>query len=147
AGRTFPGVWSPRHWVRSSPDGSRIAFLMRDDAGGVQLWIVSPNGGTPTRVTRNPSNIASAFSWSPDGRHIAHVIGNSVCVTDAITGQTVHLTVALPIETGPRPEACVFSPNGRHIAYVRPVCTPGGVFNQVFVVDAPAAVAKDSPDT
>ena len=35
-GRRFPGVaQSPRHWLRSSPDGGRIAFLMKDDAGVV----------------------------------------------------------------------------------------------------------------
>jgi Tol biopolymer transport system component len=118
---------------------------MRDDAGVVQIWTVSPNGGPPTQVTRNPWDIASAFSWSPDGRQIAHVIGNSVCVTDVISGQTVRLTVALPIETSPRPEACVFSPDGRSIAFVRPAPADGRLVNQVFIVDTPAADAKDSP--
>jgi hypothetical protein len=36
AQRKFPGIQGPRHWLRSSPDGSRIAFLMKDDAGVVQ---------------------------------------------------------------------------------------------------------------
>src|SRR5207302_6520048 len=45
--RKHPGLQGPRHWLRSSPDGSRIAFLMRDDDGIVQLWTVSPNGGAP----------------------------------------------------------------------------------------------------
>jgi Protein of unknown function (DUF3748)/Dipeptidyl peptidase IV (DPP IV) N-terminal region len=135
--RKFPGVWRPRHWVRSSPDGSRIAFLMRDDGGVVQLWTVSPNGGTPVQITHNPWDIASAVTWNPDGRRIAHVVGNSICVTDTKTGKTVRLTVALTPETFPRPEACVFSPDGRQIAYVRQV--PAGLdwYNQVFVCDVP----------
>jgi hypothetical protein len=137
AGRKFPGVWRPRHWLRSSPDGSRIAFLMRDENGVVQLWTVSPNGGDPLRVTANASDIASAFTWSPDGQRIAHVLGNSVCVSDANTGKTVRLTVALPPGSAPRPEACVFSPDGRRIAYVRPVPTGGTVYNQIFVCDVP----------
>ena len=37
AERKFPGLQGPRHWLRCSPDGSRIAFLMKDDAGIVQL--------------------------------------------------------------------------------------------------------------
>jgi hypothetical protein len=28
AGRKYPGISGPRHWLRSSPDGSQIAFLM-----------------------------------------------------------------------------------------------------------------------
>ena len=46
ADRKFPGIQGPRHWLRSSPDGSQIAFLMKDNAGGAQLWAVSPNGST-----------------------------------------------------------------------------------------------------
>ena len=34
ADRPYPGIITePRHWVRSSPAGDRIAFLARDDAG------------------------------------------------------------------------------------------------------------------
>jgi hypothetical protein len=29
----------PRHWVRSNPQATQIAFLMRDDNGIVQLWL------------------------------------------------------------------------------------------------------------
>ena len=137
ADRKFPGVCRPRHWVRSSPDGSRIAFLMRDDAGIVQLWTVSPTGGPPSQLTSNPWDVASAFTWSPDGRRIAHVIGNSVCVTDADSGATTRLTVASPGRPAPRPEACVFSPDGSRIAYVRPVPSGGIVYNQVFVCAVP----------
>jgi WD40 repeat protein len=137
ADRKYPGVWYPRHWLRSSPDGSRIAFLLHDDVGVVQLWTVSPNGGPPTQVTREPFSIASAFTWSPDGRHIAHVIRNSVCVTDVMTGQTVSLTGGPTPGAFPRHEACVFSPDGRRIAYVRPVPDGDRVYNQIFICDVP----------
>lgn len=36
----------PRHWVRSNPQGTQIAFLMRDDNGIVQLWLISPEGAS-----------------------------------------------------------------------------------------------------
>ncbi|HWH70415.1 MAG TPA: DUF3748 domain-containing protein, partial [Candidatus Sulfotelmatobacter sp.] len=134
AERKFPGLQGPRHWLRSSPDGSRIAFLMKDDAGVVQLWTVSPNGGEPRQLTRNPWPIASAFTWSPDGRFIAHTLDNSVCVTETFTGQTTRMTVRNEDASAPRPEACVFSPDGQRIAFVRPVSTPQGQFNQVFLV-------------
>jgi hypothetical protein len=134
AGRKHPGIQGPRHWLRSSPNGSRIAFLMRDDSGLVQLWTISPNGGTPKQVTRNPWNIASAFSWSPDGRLIACVMDNSVFVIDVHSGLCTRVTSRSPDDLAPRPEACVFSPDGQAIAYMRRVETGGAIFNQVFTV-------------
>jgi len=58
AERKHPGLQGPRHWLRSSPDGERIAFLMKDEAGVVQFWTVSPNGGPPRQVTDNPWDVA-----------------------------------------------------------------------------------------
>ena len=81
ADRSHPGLQGPRHWLRSSPDGSQIAFLMRDDEGVIQLWSISPNGGDIRQVTRNPFDITSSFTWSPDGTSITYIADNSVFVT------------------------------------------------------------------
>jgi uncharacterized protein DUF3748/dipeptidyl peptidase IV (DPP IV)-like protein len=135
ADRKFPGLQGPRHWLRSSPDGSQIAFLMRDDAGVVQLWSVSPNGGAPQQITRNKFDIASAFTWSPSGRSIAYVADNSVFVTDVATGESTRITARCDDASSPLPEACVFSPDGQQIAFVRPVKTDDKVCNQIFVVN------------
>jgi hypothetical protein len=132
--RKYPGIAGPRHWLRSSPDGSRIAFLMKDDAGVVQLWTVSPNGGAPAQITHNGTPIASAFSWSPDGHSIAHVLDGSIAVTDVACGRTQRVTPLAPDDQAPRPEACVFSPDGSQIAYVKTV----DGFNQVFCVQSSA---------
>lgn len=134
AGRKFPGIQGPRHWLRSSPDGCRIAFLMKDDAGIVQLWTVSPNGGHPRQVTHNPWSIASAFNWSPDGKSICHIMDDSVFLTDVNTGRGTRLTRRSPDTRAPRPEACVFSPDGTKIAYVRPAVAGEQTFNQIFCV-------------
>jgi hypothetical protein len=128
ADRKYPGLCGPRHWLRSSPDGTRIAFLMKDDAGVGQLWTISPEGGQPTQLTHNPHPIASAFTWSPDGRFIAYAMDASICLTDTTTGQTRRLTPR-DVEHPARPEACVFSPDGSQIAYVRTI----DGFNQIFV--------------
>jgi len=134
--RKYPGLQGPRHWLRSSPDGSRIAFLMRDDAGVVQVWSVSPNRGQPHQVTHNSFDVASAFSWSADGSTIAYVADNSVFATDVRSGVSTRLTPRANDASAPRPEACVFSPDSSRIAYVRPVARDGAVFNQIFVVNA-----------
>ncbi|MCG8708457.1 DUF3748 domain-containing protein [Brenneria sp. 4F2] len=129
--RRYPGVVNqPRHWLRSSPDGSEIAFLMRDDAGIVQLWTVSPNGGEPRQVTHTESGIQSAFSWHPQGRTLAFVCDNSIMLCDAGSGNLVRQTARTV--NAPSPDAVVFSPDGRYIAYMREI----DGFNQIFVVAA-----------
>ncbi|MDX1965065.1 MAG: DUF3748 domain-containing protein [Pirellulales bacterium] len=133
ASEPYPGIAGPRHWLQSSPDGAQIAFLRRDAAGVVQLWTVSPLGGPPRQVTHNAADIGSAFTWSPDGRLIAHVLAGRVCVTEVATGKTRFLTE--PAELAARPLACVFSPRGDQIAYVQPVRDAGGkIWNQIWVV-------------
>jgi len=144
ANRRHPGIDGPRHWLRSSPDGSRIAFLMRDDGGAVQIFTTSPNGGEPTQVTHDARGVASSFGWSPDGRRIAYAADGCVFVADVAGGTSTQLTERTT-DAPPRPEACVFSPDGRRVAFMRSVAgsrTQGGesaavVRNQIFVVDVP----------
>ncbi|HYO25201.1 MAG TPA: DUF3748 domain-containing protein [Lacipirellulaceae bacterium] len=135
AERKHPGVFGPRHWPRSSPDGGLIAFLMRDDEGTVQLWTVPPAGGEPRQATRDSSPVTSAFSWNPQGTHIAYLADDSVFLVEAATGRARRTTPSTSGTAGPRPEACVFSPDGRSIALVRPAPVRGGVVNQIHVVD------------
>lgn len=141
ADRPHPGIQGPRHWLRSSPDGTRIALLMRDEGGVVQMWTVSPAGDV-RQLTRSPFPIASAFTWSPAGDALACVADGSVCLVDAADGHVRRLTPPVHDATAPRPEACVFSPDGKRIACLRTVPTPlpgGGQrdCNQVFVVALP----------
>ncbi|MEX2671853.1 MAG: DUF3748 domain-containing protein [Phycisphaeraceae bacterium] len=135
ADRKHPGIQGPRHWLRSSPDGEHIAFLMKDDAGVVQLWTISPRGGPPAQLTRNVCDIASAFTWSPCGRWIAHAMDNSIFATQLATGRSVRLTPRTDDASAPRPEACVFSPDGSMIAFVRTLPHEHDkTFNQICVV-------------
>jgi len=111
-----------------------VAFLMKDDAGVIQLWTVSPNGGPPIQRTANAHDIDSTFTWSNDGKRIAHIMDNSVCVTDAATGRTTRLTARTDDAIAPRPEACVFSPNGDYIAFVRRLTENGQASNHICIV-------------
>ena len=136
ADAVHPGLQGPRHWVRSSPDGERIACLARDEIGVVQLFTVSPRGGELRQLTRHRSSIDSAFTWSPAGDRLSCVIDGSVSLVDARDGDVVRLTPPRNA-SAPRPEACVFSPDGRRVAYVRRVGNAAGEFNQLFTVDVP----------
>jgi hypothetical protein len=138
ANRRHPGIQGPRHWLRSSPDGTRIAYLARNDAGVVQLFTVSPTGGAPAQLTTSPFGIASSFTWSPDGRWITCVIDGSVCLVDTADGHCHRLTPPARAQSAPRPEACVFSPDGERIAHVRRLPgADGASHNQIFVVEVP----------
>ncbi|HGT2362810.1 TPA: DUF3748 domain-containing protein [Yersinia enterocolitica] len=120
AERCFPGLaTSPRHWLRTSPDGSAIACLMKDDEGVVQLWLVSPNGGEPRQLTFTEGGIQSAFSWHPQGHSLAFVCDNSVMQCDSTTGQLRRLTVRGAI--APMADAVVFSPDGTKVAFMREI--------------------------
>ena len=135
ADRRHPGLQGPRHWLRSSPDGSRIAFLMRDDVGIVQIFTVNPAGGESRQLTHDARGVTSAFSWSPDGRRIACVIDGSVCLVAADSGEVTRLAPPVRDGSAPRPEACVISPDGRRIAYVRHIAgSDDRAWNQIFTV-------------
>lgn len=137
ADRRHPGLaGTPRHWPRSSPDGSMIATLIHDDVGVPQLWLVSPLGGPPRPLTVGNRRIASAFTFRADGRCLACVIGDEVCEVDVTTGRVTALTEPVG---GLRPEACVYSPDGRRIAFAKTVAIDGGAYNQIFLVNSQLA--------
>ncbi|CAM3520487.1 MULTISPECIES: DUF3748 domain-containing protein [Yersinia] len=129
--RRYPGLAiTPRHWLRSSPDGSAIACLMRDDAGIVQLYLVSPLGGESRQLTHGGHGVQSAFSWSPKGDRIAFVRDNSVVCCEIGSGQVQRLTQRTAVP--PLGDAVVFSPDGTKVAYMREV----DGWSQIFVVEA-----------
>jgi len=133
--RKFPGIQGPRHWLRVSPDGTKIAFLAKDDDGVVQLWTVSPLGGQPIQVTRNPWSVTSTITWSPDGTSIAYAMDNSIFVTEVAGGKSTRLTPRSPDALAPLMLAVIFSPDGKSIAYQRRLPDGSGKeYNQIFLV-------------
>lgn len=118
--RAFPGlVNQPRHWVRSNPQASEIAFLMRDNHGVVQLWLIPPQGGEPRQLTRCATSIQSAFNWHPSGKWLGFVLENRIACCDAQTGEIDFLTDRHC--NPPSADAVVFSPDGRRVAWMEDV--------------------------
>lgn len=119
----------PRHWLRSSPNGERIAFLMADENEVVQLWNISPNGGQPTQLTTCATSIQSAFTWHPTGKGISFICDNSVMIYDLEQASLHRLT--LQTEQAPCAEAVVWSPDGKKIAFMRDI----EGYRQLFVTE------------
>ena len=142
-------VTSPRHWPRASPDGKRIAFI---DNGGYWETCLNPvyqpgdvkdegkwkvnYGSYKVLSTEINQRISSAFTWHPNSRHLGAIVDKSVCLIDTDSAKVTPLTA--PSDPSPRPEACVVSPDGTMIAFVRMV----NGFNQIFIVDVPAEAVK-----
>lgn len=126
----YPGVVnSPRHWVRSSPDGSQLAFLMRDDEGVVQLWVMSPNGGKPRQVTQGEQGVQSAFNWHPSGKALGFIQQGRIVLCDEQNGRITPLTS--PQQQELSPDAVVFSPDGQYIAWMQ----ESEGFRQLFMTE------------
>ncbi|WP_323080418.1 DUF3748 domain-containing protein [Klebsiella quasipneumoniae] len=118
--RRYPGLVNvPRHWVRANPQATTIAFLMRDDAGVVQLWLISPQGGEPRQLTHHASGIQSAFNWHPSGEWLGFVLEGRIACCHAGTGDITFLTEAHA--HAPSADAIVFSPDGKQIAWMEEV--------------------------
>ncbi|MER2471617.1 DUF3748 domain-containing protein [Photorhabdus laumondii] len=128
--KRWPGVVNnPRHWLRASPNGEQIGFLMKDDNGIVQLWTISPNGGELRQITQSYCGIQSAFSWENSGQFVAFICDNSVMLCDVQNGQMQRLTKRT--EKAPAAEAVVISPDSHHIAFMREV----DGYMQIFLVE------------
>lgn len=115
--KPYPGlVNAPRHWVRSHPQGDTIAFLMRDDAGVVQLWLITPDGSGLRQLTQC-SGVQSAFNWHPSGKWLGFVLENRIALCHAHSGEIRFLTA--DHENPPSGDAVIFSPQGDVVAWMQ----------------------------
>ncbi len=64
--------------VAWSPDGTRIAFM-----SGQDIYVVSPQGGRPRRLTNSPPDGARHPTWSPDSKRIAYLAADAVYVMNS----------------------------------------------------------------
>jgi dipeptidyl-peptidase-4 len=120
-----------------SPDGSKVTFLQRDDAGEHgELWYVDAATGEK-KVLASESKLAqlappaskikderekervtrynvAAYMWSPDSKHLLFDAQGQLWYYSLETGTAVPLTSAPDPSEDPK-----FSPDGKRLAYVR----------------------------
>jgi len=134
AGKKFPGVQGPRHWLKTSQGGDRIFFYAKSDDGVVQLFSVSPEGGEPVQITHNDFSPDTAFSLSPDDQWIAFGYQNQIYLTEVATGKSFP---AGPAPQSNHSELCNFnwSYSGQTLVYNKKVNEDGGSFFQIFAIN------------
>jgi len=100
-----------------SPDGARIVFSrtpQQPDSPLMGLWLISPLGGEPSRLTRV---IGEHPDWSPDGSLIVFDgdYGNCLQVVAAAGGEPLRIAPpAVALTRGGKPK---WSPDGHAIAF------------------------------
>jgi hypothetical protein len=125
----FPGCNSI---VRSSLDGSQIAYLSRDKNGIQQVFLMSPLGGEPSQLTSLDTSVQSGVRWNPTGTHVCFVWNSSIVIANVESGFWKQLTKP----SKPEISALVWSPDGSMIAYNKNVYDEklGKSFAQIFII-------------
>ena len=116
----FEGRWLSRpQW---SPNGRYLSFLWTDWESQ-NLYVVEPEGGEPTSLTRSTDFIGgtgswsvdgSFGSWSPDGSSIVYSHRGDLYRVAVPAGDSIRLTDTVEAETAPS-----FAPDGHRLAYLR----------------------------
>lgn len=118
--------------VRSSPDGSQMAYLSRGEKGIQQVFLMSPLGGKPKQLTSFDTSVQSGVRWNPDGTRVCFVWNNAIIIANVNDGSWKQLTRASKQGIS----ALVWSPDGSTIALNKNVHdeNTGKLFAQIFIV-------------
>lgn len=117
--------------VRSSPDGSKLAYRANDINGIQQVFTISPTGGDPEQQTIHESDVQSGVRWHPDGKRFCYIWNNSLVIREIGNPSFTTLTE----KSSNPPTDPVISHDGKMIAYNRLVADDSGnQSKQIFVI-------------
>lgn len=130
---TQHGVKGPRHWLRSTSDGTLILFLAKDSAGITQVFGVSPNGGSITQISFNAFPVQGPINISPDNKYVSYIADHSVFITGIQTHESERLTPADTSKSAPF-GAAIWSNDGKTLAFNRRIEEEGKSYIQIFLL-------------
>jgi len=118
--------------VRGTPDGGRIAYYGHAEDGSTQVFIIPSDGSDrsddpakrPVQVTHFPKGAGPGLRWHPSGDTIFCISDNGIAATCVEPGKRFGKTTFLtPHGDTPVRIELVVSPDGRMLAYTKPVPT------------------------
>jgi len=79
---TQNGISNFRHWLRSSPDGKIIYFLMEDEFDKTQLFGVNLVSNEIIQYSFLENSITSPFNLSPNGKCAIYFVDDKIYLND-----------------------------------------------------------------
>jgi len=117
--------------VRSSSDGSMLAYRAYDDLGIQQIFTISPTGNQLTQATNHDSDVQSGVRWHPDGKRFFYIWNNSIIMNEVSQKNYIVLTKPTSIP----PADLVVSHDGNTLAFNRMVPDASGIqTKQIFII-------------
>lgn len=132
--RKYGGIQGPRFRLRSSPDGTHIYFLMKDDKGIVQVFSVPTVGGVVHQITHFEHSIQSQFNVSPDGELLSVVADNSIWLVEIGNGKMIRITKKSNDDEAPV-GGVLWSHSGKILAFNRYVNADSNRYLQIIRMD------------
>lgn len=117
--------------VRSSADGSKLAFLSSDEHGIQQIFTIAPTGGVAAQQSFHSSDVQSGVRWHPNGNKICYVWEDRLIIKKLATEDFTAVTT----NTENPPTDLVWSHDGKSIAYNRLAKSESGESTkQIFIL-------------
>jgi Tol biopolymer transport system component len=99
----------------------------------VQVFAVSPNGGSISQITHNAFSLDTSFSISADGMYLAYGYKQDVYLTNIQTGETSKVSPERSYDST-NLENINWSNEGHVLAFNRKLVTADGAWYQVFIL-------------